>query len=86
MNKEVMMPKYLITLPTMPMDKVKSAWKSVIKASGGSNPIIERAYIDETKGQAICCWNAAEWESVEELFSKAQIKPESIREVIEYGK
>ena len=46
---------------------------------------MERAYIDEAKGQAICCWNAPDQKSIEELFSKAQIKPEAVREVIEYS-
>lgn len=46
---------------------------------------MERAYVDEAKGQAICCWNAPDRKSIEDLFSKVQIKAESIREVIEYS-
>lgn len=80
------MSKYLITLPPMPMDKVKSAWESVVKASVGSNLTMEKAYIDETKGQAICCWNAPDQKIIEDLFAKANIAPESIREVVEYSK
>jgi hypothetical protein len=45
---------------------------------------MEKAYIDEDKGQAICCWDAPDRKSVEDLFSKAQITPESIRQVTEY--
>ncbi len=45
---------------------------------------MERAYVDEAKGQTICCWDAPDQKSVEQLFAKAQIKPESIKKVIEY--
>ena len=78
------MAKYLITLPPMPKDKVKAARTSVINASVGSNLKMEKAFIDETNGQAICCWDAPDQKSVEDLFAKAQVETESIRQVVEY--
>ncbi len=45
---------------------------------------MDKAYIDETKGQAICCWDAPDQKSVEDLFAKAQVETESIRLVVEY--
>ena len=45
---------------------------------------MDKAYIDETNGQAICCWDAPDQKSVEELFTKAQVETESIRWVAEY--
>lgn len=68
----------------MPMDKVKSAWTSVIDASRGSNLTMDKAYIDKAKGQAICCWEAPDRKSIEDLFAKAQVQTDSIREVVEY--
>jgi hypothetical protein len=56
----------------------------VINASRGSDLMMDKAYVDEVKGQAICCWEAPDRKSVEDLFMKAQIQPESIREVTEY--
>jgi len=47
---------------------------------------MEKAYIDEKNGQAICCWNAPDRKMVEDLFAKAKVAPESIREVVEYSK
>jgi len=52
-----------------------------MNASVGSNLKMDRAYIDEANGQAICCWNAPNLKAVEDLFSKAQVVPQSIREV-----
>ncbi len=46
---------------------------------------MERAYVDEEKGQAICCWDAPDRNAIETLFSKAQVTMESIRPVVEYG-
>jgi hypothetical protein len=46
---------------------------------------MERAFVDTSAGQAICCWNAPNRQGVEALFAKANVKPESIREVMEYG-
>jgi len=46
---------------------------------------LDRAFVDTTAGQAICCWRAPDRVSVEALFARAQVKPESIREVVEYG-
>jgi hypothetical protein len=45
---------------------------------------MDRAYVDETKGQAICCWDTPDQKSLETLFMKAGVKPESIRQVKEY--
>lgn len=46
---------------------------------------MEQAYIDEKSGQAICCWNAPDLKSVEGMFAKANVQPESIREVSIYA-
>jgi hypothetical protein len=43
---------------------------------------MDRSYIDILSNQAICCWNAPDKKAVEDLFQKAGIKPESIREVV----
>jgi hypothetical protein len=56
-----------------------------MNASVGSNLKMDRAYIDEDRGQAICCWNAPDRKSVEDLFTKAQVEPESIKEVAIYS-
>ncbi len=45
---------------------------------------MDNAYVDQNAGQAICCWSAPDQAAVEGLFAKAQVKPESIREVVEY--
>ena len=42
------------------------------------------AFIDENKGQAICVWDAPDQKAVEDLFTKAQVQLESIRQVVEY--
>ena len=57
-----------------------------MKASVGSNVAMERAFLDEKNGQAICCWNAPDRKIIDDLFAKADVKPESIREVTEWGK
>ena len=46
---------------------------------------MDRGYIDTAANQAMCCWNAPDRPSVEGLFKKAGLRPESIREVVEYG-
>ncbi len=46
---------------------------------------MEKAYIDEEKNQAICCWNAPDRKSIENLFAKAHVQTESIRQVVEYS-
>ena len=46
---------------------------------------MDRAYVDANANQAICCWNAPDRASVEALLVRAQVKPESIREVVEFG-
>ena len=80
------MAKFLITLPPMPKDKVKSTWESVNQASVGSDLLMERAFIDESNNQAICCWSAPDRKSIEDLFLKAKIVPALIREVVEYSR
>jgi hypothetical protein len=42
------------------------------------------AYIDESKSQAICCWDAPDRESIESLFSAAGVTAQEIQEVVEY--
>ncbi len=45
---------------------------------------MDKAYIDEENSQAICCWNAPDRKSIEELFTQANVHVESIRSVVEY--
>jgi len=45
---------------------------------------MERAYVDEAQSQAICLWEGPDRKGIEELFERAQMKPEAIREVVEY--
>ena len=68
----------------MPKDEITTAWKAVITASGGSNLCMDKAYVDEENNQAICCWSAPDRKSIEDLFAKANVKVESIRNVVEY--
>ena len=42
---------------------------------------MDRSYLDLDTNQAICCWHAPNKKAIEDLFNKADIKPESIREV-----
>ncbi|MCX7995670.1 MAG: DUF4242 domain-containing protein [candidate division WOR-3 bacterium] len=46
---------------------------------------MERAYIDEKNNQAICVWNAPDQNTIENIFDKANVKPESIRPVTVYN-
>jgi hypothetical protein len=46
---------------------------------------MDNAFVDPAAGQAICCWDAPDRASVETLFEKASVKPESIREVVVYA-
>jgi hypothetical protein len=46
---------------------------------------MDRAYVDEESGQAICCWSAPDKKTIEGVFDKAQVKPESIRQVMIYN-
>ena len=55
-----------------------------MNASGGSDMVMNRAYINAEKGQAICCWDAPDQKAIEELFAKAGVKTKSISEVVEY--
>ncbi len=45
---------------------------------------MDKAYVDEESSQAICCWSAPDRKSIEELFSRVNVKVESIRHVVEY--
>jgi len=45
---------------------------------------MDRAYVDEAAGQAVCVWDAPDRTSVEALFAKAGVKPETIRQVAVY--
>lgn len=54
-------------------------------ASVGGTCKMDRAYIDESTGQAICCWSAPDKQSVEELFQRANVKPVSITQVTIYS-
>jgi hypothetical protein len=56
----------------------------VKQAAVGSQMTMDCAYIDRAANQAICCWDAPDRPSVEALFAKAGIKPESFREVTVY--
>ena len=46
---------------------------------------MERAFVDVSANQAICCWNAPDRQRIEALFARANVKPESVREVMEYS-
>ena len=46
---------------------------------------METAYVDAAASQAICCWDAPDRSSVEALFSKVGVIPETIREVAVYS-
>lgn len=52
----------------------------------GSELTMETAYVDENKGQAICVWEAPDKQAIDDLLAKAQVAPESIRQVVEYRK
>jgi hypothetical protein len=56
-----------------------------MEASVGSNLKMDRAYIDKESGQAMCCWSAPDRTAIEELFKKAQVTPEMIKEVVIYS-
>lgn len=55
-----------------------------MKASVGSDLKMDTAYVDENKGQAICVWEAPDQKAVEELFAKAAVTTESVRQVVVY--
>ena len=56
----------------------------MVAASGGSGLILDRAYVDQEAGRAVCCWSAPDRAAVEGLFARARVKPETIREVVAY--
>ena len=45
---------------------------------------MDKAYVDKSKAQAVCCWGAPDQTSIEDLFSSAGIATESIQEVEEF--
>jgi uncharacterized protein YpmB len=47
----------------------------------GSNAKLDRTYVDEEAGQAICFWVAPDKKAIEDVFQKAGVEPESVREV-----
>jgi hypothetical protein len=51
----------------------------------GSKLKMDCAYVDAAAGQAICCWDAPDRASVDALFTKVGVKPETIREVTVYS-
>ena len=46
---------------------------------------MDNAYVDKSKAQAICCWNAPDQASIEDLFAKAGVATELIQEVEVYA-
>ena len=46
---------------------------------------MDTAYLDNKAGQAFCVWEAPNRSSVESMFSKAGVKPETIREVVAFS-
>ena len=45
---------------------------------------MDQAYINESKAQALCCWDAPDRATIEGVFTKAEVNIESIEEVVEY--
>lgn len=79
------MPKFLVSLPQMPLDEIKKSWAAVVEASVGSGCEMDTAYINEQKARATCCWNAPDRATIEGVFTKAGIAFESMEEVVEYA-
>jgi hypothetical protein len=77
------MAKYIIVLKPMSAEAVKTACAAVVGAAG-KDLTMDWAYVDRATNQPICCWNASDRKSVEELFSRAGQQVESIREVAVY--
>lgn len=50
----------------------------------GSDLKMVTAYVDEEKGQAICVWEAPDKQAIDDLLAKAQVSPESVRQVVEF--
>ena len=50
-------------------------------AAVGSSAKLDRTFVDEEAGQAICLWVAPDKKTLEEVFQKARVAPESIRQV-----
>ncbi len=46
---------------------------------------MELAFVKKHKDQAICCWDAPDRETIEELFEKEGLVTESVEEVDVYG-
>ena len=78
------MAKFLITMPRMDEQQIKTACSKVLMAATGSKLKMDAAYVDIADSQATCIWDAPDRKSVEELFARAGLKPERIREVMPY--
>jgi len=78
------MAKFIITLKPMSAEQVKTACASVMAASAGTVIKMDWAYVDEATNQPICCWDAPDRKAVEDLFTRAGQRPESIRAVAVY--
>lgn len=50
-------------------------------AAVGSCAKLERTYVDEDAGQTICFWAAPDRKTIEGIFQKAGVKPETVRQV-----
>ena len=75
------MPKFLITLPQLPIEEVKKAWAKVKEASVGSSCTMDYAFVKKNKEQAVCCWEAPDRDTIVKLFSSVGLVTESVEEV-----
>jgi len=76
--------KYIIVLKPMTAEAVKTACSSVMTASAGTGLTMDWAYVDKATNQPICCWDAPDRKSVEDLFSRAGQQVDTLREVEPY--
>ena len=56
----------------------------MLDASVGSGMTMDRAYTCKEEGVVICCWDAPDTTSVEQLFDKAGVTYEKITPVQEH--
>ena len=78
------MAKSIIVLKPMTAEAVKTACASVITASAGTGIALDWAYVDRMTHQPICCWEAPDRKSIEDLFRRAGQQIESLRDVETY--
>ncbi len=78
------MAKYIIVLKPMAAEAVKPACLSVLNASAGTGATMDWAYVDRATNQPICCWDAPDRKTVEDMFQRAGQQVESLREVVIY--